>query len=243
VVNEAALRDFGVDDAVGKKIIAVGPTPDRSQTFTILGVMKDFNYKSIHSEIAPMIIHYFGPQGGGGRYVSVRIRPENVRETLAYMEKTWKQVSLNQAFEYEFFDDHFAEIYQAEERTRRIFVAFSVLAVIIACLGLLGLASFITGQRTKEIGIRKVLGATVSGVVVMLSKQYTKWIVLGNVIAWPVAYFAMDRWMRNFAYRSGISVWSFLAAAVLVMVVALMTVSYQTLKAALTNPAESLKYE
>jgi len=243
VINEAALRDFGIDDPVGRQIISVGPTPDRSQTFTILGVMKDFNYQSVHSKIAPMIIHYFGPEGGGGRNVAVRIRPENVRETLAFMEKAWKQVSSNQAFEYEFFDDHFAEIYQAEERTRKIFVAFSVLAIILACLGLLGLASFITGQRTKEIGIRKVMGATVAGVVMMLSKQYTKWIVLGNLIAWPVAYFAMERWMRNFAYRAGISAWSFVGAAALVLVIALLTVSFRTVKAALANPADSLKYE
>jgi putative ABC transport system permease protein len=162
---------------------------------------------------------------------------------MAFLESTWKKFALKQAFEYEFFDDHFAQIYQAEERTGQIFFSFSVLAIIIASLGLFGLAAFVAEQRTKEIGIRKVLGASESGIVFLLSKQFTKWIILGNIIAWPLAYYFMRKWLQQFAYQSGISVLSFLLAFFIVAIIALATVSYQTIRAARANPVDALKYE
>jgi putative ABC transport system permease protein len=242
VINEAAVKDLGLTDPIGKQIMAIGPTPDRSLTFTIIGVMKNFHFKSLHHQINPLIVHLYGPRGRG-RYVSVRIHPENIRETITFLEKTWQKFASNQAFEYEFFDDHFAGIYQAEERTKRIFVSFSLLAIFIASLGLFGLAAFVAEQRTKEIGIRKVLGATESGIVFLLSKQFTKWVVLSNLFAWPIAYYFMQKWLRRFAYQTSISVWYFLFAFIIILFVALFTVSYQTVKAARSDPVELLRYE
>jgi putative ABC transport system permease protein len=242
VINEAAVKDLGLTDPVGKQIVAIGPTPDRSLTFTIIGVMKNFHFKSLHHQINPLIVHLYGPEGRG-RYVSVRIHSENIRETMTFIENSWRKFASNQAFEYEFFDDHFARIYQAEERTGQIFFSFSLLAIIIASLGLFGLAAFVAEQRTKEIGIRKVLGATESGIVFLLSRQFAKWVVLSNLFAWPIAYYFMQKWLQRFAYQTSISAWYFLFAFIVVLFVALLTVCYQTVKAARCNPVELLRYE
>ncbi len=242
VINEAAVKEFGLTDPIGKQIVALGPTPEQSRTFTIIGVMKDFHFKSLHHQIGPLIVYLYGPEGRG-RYVSVRVHSENIRETLAFLEDTWRKFASNQAFEYEFFDDHFARIYQAEERTGQIFFSFSLLAIIIASLGLFGLATFVAEQRTKEIGIRKVLGATETGIVFLLSKQFTKWVILSNLFAWPIAYYFMTKWLQRFAYQASISVWSFLFAFIVVLFLALLTVSYQTVKAARSDPVELLRYE
>jgi putative ABC transport system permease protein len=242
VINEAAVKDLGLKDPIGKQIMAIAPTPDQSSTFTIIGVMKNFHYKSLHHQINPLIVHLYRPEGRG-RYVSVRIQSENIRETMAFLENTWRKFAANQAFEYEFFDDHFAGIYQAEKRTGQIFFSFSLLAIFIASLGLFGLAAFVTEQRTKEIGIRKVLGATESGIVILLSKQFTKWVVLSNLFAWPIAYYFMQKWLQRFAYQTSISAWYFLFAFIIVLFVALLTVCYQTVKAARSNPVELLRYE
>jgi putative ABC transport system permease protein len=242
VINEAALKDLGLTDPIGKQVVALGPTQEQAQSFTIIGVMKDFHFESLHFQIRPLIILLYGPENRG-RFVSVRINSEGIRETLAFLESTWRRFADNQAFEYEFFDDHFAKIYQAEERTGKIFFAFSFLAIIIASLGLFGLAAFISEQRTKEIGIRKVLGATESKIIFLLSKQFTKWVVLSNLIAWPIAYYFMHKWVQRFAFRPGISIWSFLLASIVVLCIALLTVSYQTIKAARSDPVDLLRYE
>jgi len=242
VLNEAAARELGLADPVGKPIIVPGPAAAQTQTFTIIGVMKNFNFESLHRPIRPMIVGQLGPKAAG-RFVTVRIRPENIRETMDDLERTWKKFSSNQAFEYEFFDSYFARIYQAEQRTASIFLYFSIFAIIIASLGLFGLASFVAEQRTREIGVRKVFGASVSNIVYLLSRQFTQWILLGNLVGWPVAYFFMRKWLQRFAYQAGISLWSFLAALLLVLAIAIFTVSYQTVKAATRSPANSLKYE
>jgi putative ABC transport system permease protein len=242
VLNETALKELGLTDPIGKQIVALGPTQDRSQTFTIIGVMKDFHFESLHFQIRPLLVALWQPNNRG-RYVSVRIHSEGIRETLAFLENTWRKFAGNQAFEYEFFDDHFAQIYQAEERTGQIFFAFSLLAIIIASLGLIGLAAFIAEQRTKEIGIRKVLGASESKIILLLSKQFTKWVILSNFFAWPIAYYFMHKWLQRFAFQTGVSIWSFLLASLVVFIIALLTVSYQTIKAARTNPVDLLRYE
>lgn len=242
VINETAVRDLGLEDPVGAQIVAFGNTREQERGLNIIGVVKDFHFESLHTQIRPMIIVMYGPENRG-RFVSVRIGPENIAETMGFIENTWKKFALNQAFEYEFMDDYFGRIYEVEHRTGRIFLYFSILAIIIASLGLFGLASFVTAQRTKEIGIRKVLGASEPQIVVLLSTQFTKWVLLGNLLAWPAAYLLMNRWLQQFAYRGGISVLSFLGASVVVLVLALMTVSSQTLMAASANPANSLKHE
>jgi len=242
VINETAARTLGVTDPAGRQIVAVGPTPAQSQTLTIIGVMKDFHFQSLHTEIRPLIIGYFGERGFG-RFLSVRVRPENIRETIAFMDRTWRGFARNQAFEYRFFDDHFARLYQADERTGRVFLAFSVLAVFVAGLGLFGLSAFVAEQRTKEIGIRKTLGATVTGVSLLLAGQFTKWVLAANLVAWPLGYYFMHRWLQKFAYRAALTPWPFLLTSLFVFAFALLTVSYQTVKAATADPVKSLKYE
>jgi putative ABC transport system permease protein len=242
VINETAARTLGVTDPAGRQIVAVGPTPAQSQTLTIIGVMKDFHFQSLHTEIRPLIIGYFAERGFG-RFLSVRVRPENVRETIAFMDRTWRGFAGNQAFEYRFFDDHFARLYQADERTGRVFLAFSILAVFVAGLGLFGLSAFVAEQRTKEIGIRKTLGASVTGVSLLLAGQFTKWVLAANLVAWPLGYAFMHRWLQKFAYRAALTPWPFLLTSLFVFAFALLTVSYQTVKAATANPVKSLKYE
>jgi putative ABC transport system permease protein len=242
VINESAARKLGLTDPAGKQIVAVGPTPARSQTLTIIGVTKDFHFQSLHTEIRPLIIGSFGERGFG-RFLSVRIRPENIRETIGFMDRTWRGFARNQAFEYQFFDDHFARLYQAEEQTGQVFLAFSVLAVFVAGLGLFGLSAFVAEQRTKEIGIRKTLGATVGGVSLLLAGQFVKWVLVANIVAWPLGYYVMHRWLQKFAYRASVSPAPFILTALLVLAFALLTVSYQTIKAATADPVKSLKYE
>jgi putative ABC transport system permease protein len=240
VLNEAAVKTLGLDDPIGKEVVA--PGGDNPPHLKILGVLKDFHFESMHQIIRPLIIFPYNPNNRG-RYVSVRIQSGTNRDALSFIENTWHKFAMNQAFEYEFFDDHFAEIYLIEEKTAQILISFSILAVIIASLGLFGLAAFIAEQRTKEIGIRKVLGATASGIIVLLVKQFTKWIIIANCIAWPVGYFVMNRWLRNFAYQAPITVWIFIISAIVAFIIAMLTVSYQSVKAAMANPVNSLKYE
>ncbi len=242
VINETTAKELGLADPVGKQIVSPGPTPAQSQTFTIIGVMKNFHFESLHFQIRPLIVGLWEPNNRG-RFVSVRINSEGIRETLNFLERTWRKFAGDQAFEYEFFDDHFAKIYQAEERTGKIFFAFSLLAIIIASFGLFGLAAFIAEQRTKEIGIRKVLGATESRIIFLFSKQFTKWVVLSNLFAWPLAYYFMNKWLQKFAFKPAISIWPFLLASIVVVVTAILTVGYQTIKAAKSNPVELLRYE
>lgn len=242
VINEAAVKTLGLKKPIGKVLVEMGQTPDNSENYQIIGVLEDFHFESLHQKIRPMLINLYR-KGQFGRYVSVRVGPGDIRETLVQLEKIWRKFAMNQAFEYDFFDREFARIYEAEERTGQIFAIFSILAICVACLGLFGLAAFTTEQRTKEIGIRKALGASVTGIVTMLSKEFTRWVLAANIIAWPVAYFIMRRWLRDFVYRTDIEIWMFILAAVLAFVIAYLTLSYQVLKSALANPVEALKYE
>lgn len=237
VLNESGAKILGYEDAAGEKIIDTD-----GNEFTIVGVVKDFHFEPLQKTLNPLIIHPFSPRGNG-RYLSVRVRAENIRETIASMKKTWEKYALNQAFEYEFLDDHFARLYSSEEKTGTIFFSFSLLAIMIASLGLLGLTAFITQQRTKEIGIRKVLGASVSGILFLLTKQFTWWVLVAIIIAWPLAYFAMNRWLENFAYRTSIGLGTFVLSALLAFLISLFTVSFQSIRAAIANPVDSLRYE
>ena len=198
VVNQAVVNLFGIKDPIGKNLIA--PAPQGDQKFKIIGVLKDFNYESLHQEIRPLVMYLYKDHGYGS-FISVRIKPYNFQSTITYLENTWKKFAGNQAFDYNFLDQNLAHLYISDQRTSKIASIFSILAIFIACLGLLGLASFVTEQRTKEIGIRKVLGASIPSLLFMLSKEFLKWVLIANIIAWPVAYYVMNNWLNNFAYK------------------------------------------
>jgi ABC-type antimicrobial peptide transport system permease subunit len=234
ILNEAAIKAMGMDSPVGKRF-GFGRSSGR-----IIGVIKNFNYKSLHSEIEPLIL-INDPRGY--RYASIRISSENIEGTITHLENVWNQFSAGFPFNYTFLDDRIENLYRSEQSIGTVFNYFTILVVFIACLGLFGLASFTAEKRTKEIGIRKVLGAPISNILMLLFREFTKWIILANIIAWPAAYFIMTKWLENFAYRTNIGIATFFLAAGFVLVIALITVSYQCIKTALSNPVDSLKYE
>jgi putative ABC transport system permease protein len=208
----------------------------------IVGVVKNFNFHSLHRGIDPMCLYYRTDQ----RYVyylSVKIRGGNIPDTLGFLKETWGKFSPNYPIDYSFFDDIFDSAYRSEYRLGSMFNVFSLLAVAIACLGLFGLSAFTAEQRTKEIGIRKVLGASGTSIFVLLSKEFAKWVLISSFIAWPIAYFAMRTWLQNFAYKAPLAPWIFIAATGAAAVVALGTVASQTVKVASANPVNVLRYE
>jgi putative ABC transport system permease protein len=242
VLNETAVKALGLTDPVGKELVQMIDQGGKQAKLTILGVMRDFHFQSLHEEIRPLAIHCFGPDGFG-KMVSVRFRPVAVPGLLKSTESIWRRLAKGQAFEYEFFDERFAANYNAEQNTARLLMAFSILAILIACLGLLGLATFATQQRTKEIGIRKVLGASVLSLSRLLSSEFLKLVLLANVVAWPLACFVLNRWLRGFAYRTSLGIGLFLFSGMLALAIALLTVSFQSVRAARANPVESLRNE
>ncbi|MFQ5629204.1 MAG: ABC transporter permease, partial [bacterium] len=176
-------------------------------------------------------------------YLMVKVKPDNIKQTLSNIENVWSKHAPDQPFEYTFYDKDFDRLYRADRRVGSLFETFSFLGIFIACLGLFGLASFATEQRTKEIGVRKVLGASVPNIVMLLSKEFTKLVALAFLFAIPVSYFGMNYWLQNFAYRTEISIFSFLFAGILAIAIAWLTVSYQSIKASVANPVQALKYE
>jgi putative ABC transport system permease protein len=239
VLNEAAVKEFNLSDPVGRQL-TVG-TGAEQISITVIGIVKDFNYRSLHEKITSLVLTH--PQWRSMDYISVRINNENISETLTFIENKWNEFVPEQPFDYYFLDSDFEDLHKEEFITGQLFTIFSVLAIFIACLGLLGLASFTAEQRTKEIGIRKTLGASVTKVVYSLSIEFTKWVILANIIAWPIAYFFMKNWLQNFAYHTNITIWEFIFAAVIAFVIAILTVSFQAIKTANKNPVESLRYE
>lgn len=237
VLNEAAVKILGLENPVGQLLIDM-----QGESHTVIGVVKDFHFESLHHPIKPFVIQPLGLDGGG-RYLSVRMATADFQKTLSLIEQTWKKYAGNQAFEYELFDEHFARVYLSEQKTGQIFFIFSLLAVSIACLGLFGLTAFITEQRTKEIGIRKVLGASAPQVLLLLTRQFALLVLIANLIAWPLAYWITRNWLQDFAYRTTLTAWLFVLSAGLALLVALLTVSFQSIRAALANPVDSLRYE
>ena len=238
LLNEEAAAGFGwtPEEAIGKQIVAF--LGRQGSTHTVIGMVKDFNFESLHREIRPLVIGI-----GGARYMSVRIRPNNIPGTLAYLEDQWETFVADQPFEYSFLDEDFDALYRAEQRTGKLVGVFATLAILIACLGLFGLASFVTEQRTKEIGVRKVLGASVSSVVLLLSLEFTKLVGIGFIVAAPIAYFVMNRWLQDFSYRTELGIGVFVIAGVLALAIAWLTVSYQSIRAAVANPVNALRHE
>jgi putative ABC transport system permease protein len=238
VLNETAIKALDIRDPLGKRLVLVGL---KRTPMDIIGIINDFHMESLHTKIGPTAVILVGARPSV--LLSVRVRPGDLPKSLGFLEDKWREFTNNQPFEYVFFDDQFDMLYKAEIQAGKMITAFACLAVFIACLGLLGLASFTASQRTKEIGIRKVLGATTSGILVLLNKDFVKRVLVANLIAWPLAYYAMNKWLQNFAYRIRINIWMFLASAVIALLIALFTVSFQTVRAARGNPVDSLRYE
>jgi putative ABC transport system permease protein len=238
IVNEAAVKTFGwktAKDAIGKKI-----DWGLGKKGQVVGVVKDFNFRSLHSQVAPLIIHIY-PEWT--RYVAVRIKASNVSETLKKIESTWKGTATNSPFSYTFLDEDFAKMYKAENNMQSVLTLFTSIAVFVACLGLFGLAAFTIRQRYKEIAVRKVLGASAANITRLISKEFLKLVLISSLIAFPIAWFGMSRWLRDFAYRVQIGWWVFIAAAAAAALIALITVSWQAIRAAVANPVKSLRSE
>lgn len=235
IVNEEVAKLMGKESVVGENFSFAG------KKGKIVGVMKNFHYYSVRNKIEPLAIYIVPPERQS--YTFIRIPPENISATLDYVEKTWQSVIPNYPFDYRFLVEDFEYYYRAEERMGGLLKYFAILAVFIACLGLFGLASFTAEQRTKEIGIRKVLGASARQITLLLCKEFFVLVLLANIISWPVAYFIMKNWLQDFAYRTGLGVATFVLAMALALVIALVTVSFQAVKAAVASPVNALKYE
>ncbi len=208
----------------------------------IVGIVKDFNYGSLRSAIQPLVF-FNAPEFNNGVIKLKSSKYSNIKIFIEKFNTVWKKYSPDFPLEYNFLDESLAQQYQSEERFEKAFLGFSVLAIVLACLGLFGLSSFTTEQRTKEIGVRKVLGASVNNIMVMLSKQFIMLVLISNLIAVPIAYFLMIKWLQEFAYKINMTWWIFLSAGGVVIIIALATVSIQAIKAATANPVESLRYE
>lgn len=240
VINESAARALGWNQmtAIGKTIIRQNSVRGNNVPFHVIGVVKDFNFRSLHESISPLLMNLH-PEGG----LIFKIKTTNISGLLATMKKNWDAFNTDEPFTYSFMDDLFNKTYSAEQKTGTILNIFSLLIIFVACLGLFGLATYTAEQRTKEIGIRKVLGASVTQVTQMLSKEFLKLVLIASLIAFPVAWWAMNTWLQSFAYRIHINWWIFLVAGIAALLIALITVSFRAIKAALANPVESLRSE
>jgi putative ABC transport system permease protein len=238
LLNETALKVLGLENPVGTKLLI--PRNQKITEMTIVGVVRDFHVQSLHNKINPMII-FVEPKMYA--MMAVKINPTNPEETIQSLKETWKGILPFAGFNYRYMEDAYHSFYRTEEKTGKLITVFTCLALLVSCLGLFGLASFMTSKRVKEIGIRKVLGATPGGITVLLSKQFTKWVIISNIFAWPIAYYLLSRWLENFAYRMNLGPVPFLISGVAALSIAVLTVSFQAIKAALANPVESLRYE
>jgi putative ABC transport system permease protein len=243
IINLATKRKLGWHENPINQAIEIGlSAKGEKRIYKVVGVVQDYHFQSLHEEISPLVL-FNSCLHGYFNQISVRIKPENVQATIGFLASKWQEFDSKYPFEYSFVDEQFDVLYRTEERLGQLFGYFTLLAVFIGCLGLFGLTSFAAEQRTKEIGVRKVLGASVPGIIMLLVKEFTKWVLLAVVIAWPVGYFVMKNWLQNFAYRTSLALDTFLLAAFLALVISIITVSYQAVRAAIADPVSALKYE
>lgn len=239
LLNESAVNEFGLQDPVGKYLIT--NFFGNVYNWKIIGVVKNFNFRSLHQEVGSLIIST--PFLNGINLTSIKLNTEISEDVLKTIKGVWEKFCSEEPFDYDIMEDDFDNMHSEEFRTGDVFTVFSILAIFIACLGLFGLASFLAEQKTKEIGIRKAMGASTFAIVKLLLVQFTKWVVWANLIAWPVAYFLMKNWLQNFAYQVNIQWWLFVLSGVLGLLIAILTVGFQAIKAARSNPVNSLRYE
>jgi putative ABC transport system permease protein len=243
ILNETAVKVAGIQDPVGKMFQLY------QKKGVIIGVVKDTYFKTMKRALNPQVYYLFTDIPKEAYFGSLFIRIKKTKdfgqlsEVLKYIENTWNKVNSVTPFEYYFLDETIDDLYKNERRLGRVFTYFAFLAIFISCLGLFGLSSFLVEKRTKEIGIRKTLGASVKYLVIMLSKDFSKWVLLSNMIAIPLAWYAMKQWLQNFAYQTGIGIWIFILSGSAALIIAFLTVVFQSLKAANTNPIDALRYE
>jgi ABC-type antimicrobial peptide transport system permease subunit len=239
IVNEEAVKIMGLKSPVGKYFRLY------DQEGKIIGVMQNAYFSSLHKKVEPVVYHLLTNTGDAQAYgvMLVRINGSNISDGITAIEKIWKAENPNSPFEFQFLDEAIDSRYNSDRKIEDLFGSFACIAIFISCLGLFGLASFTAENRTKEIGIRKVLGASVPALLCMLTEDFVKWVVLADIIAWPLAWYAVSKWLQSFAYRIDVTLWPFVFAGMIALVIALLTVSWQTIRAARANPVESLHYE
>lgn len=246
MLNQSAVKVMGLENPIGRKLRNTQQTPQGnvSRDFTIVGIVKDFNFQSLRDQITPLVIQSNETFNGGAGYALAKIKGGNISEAIAQAESKWKELVPGQPFKFTFLDEDLNANYASDQRTGKLFAVFSGLAIFVACIGLFALSAYTANLRTKEIGIRKVLGASVARILILLSKDFSRMVLIAFVIAIPIAWYVMETWwLQNFAYRITISIWTVFIAGVAAFAVALLTVSFQSIKAALKNPVTSLRSE
>ncbi len=239
IINQKLAKFFGWADPIGKRLGTLVSRKGETKIFTVIGVVEDFHFQSLRNNIEPLVLYLKDNKD----LMSFRLKGENIAGVIHALRQAWDKFIPGQPFEYTFMDDSFKTVYQGELRLSKIFGIFATLAIFIGCLGLCGLAAFISEQRTKEIGIRKVLGATVAGIINLLSREFIILVGIANLVAWPIAYLIMDKWLQGFAYKASLSPWIFVISSILSLGIALLTTSFLAVKAAVADPVKSIKYE
>ena len=241
IISELAAQRMGLENPIGMSIYMNHPAWEESfRKARVIGVVKDFNARTLHTAMRPFVFRMYRPWH---QYIFVKIDGTQVPEALGTIENTFKTSVPGYPYRFLFYDDAYNRQYMSEQQLGRLFNVFSLLSISIACLGLFGLAAYTAEQKTKEIGIRKILGASTPGILTLTSKEFLKWVAVANLVAWPVAYFVMSQWLRDFAYRASIGPLVYCISGGLTLVIALLTISFQSIKAATANPADSLRYE
>jgi len=243
IVNEEAIRKFGITDPFNTRFIQVGQTLEEKSYLNIVGIVKDFHFNSLQNKIEPHVFILKPEKWDWAGYLTIRVGKDNMEKTISMIEKTWQTFTGDEPFQYFFMDQEFENFYKEEKRTARIALAFSILSVFIACLGLFGLTSFATEQRAREISLRKVLGSSARDIILLFTREVLIMIGISTIPAWVLSYFFLKKWLQNFSYHISLGPWEFLLSMLIVLLIALITVSYRTYRAALVNPADVLKYE
>jgi putative ABC transport system permease protein len=234
ILNEQAVRALGLQNPLGSQVMVAS-----EYEAIVVGVVEDFHYESLHSQVEPLVLTLSDRQD----YLEISIASDDLPQTIVRIDELWRSHTGGLPLDYSFLDEDFDALFRADQRVGMIFGGFTSLAILIACLGLLALAAFMAEQRTKEIGVRKVMGASVRHIVLLLTKDFTRLVLIAFVVAVPLAYFAVQQWLKDFAYRIDIGMVSFIVSGVLALLVAWLTVSWQSYKAAVADPVKSLRSE
>ncbi len=241
IINEALAKELLKDKPKAPVESLLGKHFGFDSIGTIVGIAKNFNFNSLHYKIETLFL--FNQKDWGFSTMSVKINGNKASDALSFIQSVWQKNYPDHPFEYQFLDDHFSDVYRADTQVSSVVAVLATLAIVISCLGLFGLASYSAERRIKEVGIRKVLGASVQNITAMLSKDFLKYVLIATLIAWPLAWFAVYKWLQDYAYRITISWWVFIAAGLLACLIALVTISFQAIKAAVANPVKSLRTE